>query len=125
MATFMDYLQEAHHRLDRARMLDDEANRTGLAFVTTELAVSRRFAEAALTAFSAGDRGDAKQAAWAAKATYHAVQRFLPKLLVQGEERAQVVRKLGDLTPLIEQLSTGNDFDVRGVIRQCGVCGTV
>ena len=57
MATFMDYLQEAHHRLDRARMLDDEANRTGLAFVTTELAASRRFAEAALAAFSAGDTG--------------------------------------------------------------------
>ena len=46
MANFMDYLQEAHHRLDRARMLDDEANRTGLACVTTELTASRRFAEA-------------------------------------------------------------------------------
>ena len=34
MANFMDYFQEAYHRLDRARMLDDEANRTGLAFVT-------------------------------------------------------------------------------------------
>ena len=106
MANFMDYLQEAHHRLDRARMLDDEANRTGLAFVTTELAASRRFAEAALAAFSAGERGDAKQAAWAAKTTYRAVQKFLPKLLVQGEEREQVVRKLGNLTPLIKKLST-------------------
>ena len=106
MASFMDYLQEAHHRLDRARMPDDEANRTGLAFVTTELAASRRFAEAALAAFSAGDRGDAKQAAWAAKTTYRAVQKFLPKLLVQGEDRDVVVRKLGSLTPLIEKLST-------------------
>ena len=101
----MDFLPEAHHLFER-RMLDDEASRTGLAFVTTELAVSRRFAEAALAAFSAGDRGDAKQAAWAAKATYQAVQKFLPKLLVQGEEREQVVRKLGNLTPLIEKLST-------------------
>ena len=74
-------------------MLDDEASRTDLAFVTTELAVSRRFAEAALAAFSAGDRGDAKQAAWAAKATYRAVQKFLPKLVVQGEERDLVVRR--------------------------------
>ena len=65
---------------------------TDLAFVTTELAVSRRFAEAALAAFSAGDRGDAQQAAWAAKATYRALQKFLPKLVVQGEERDLVVR---------------------------------
>ena len=79
---------------------------TGLAFVTTELAVSRRFAETALAAFSAGDIGDAKQAAWAAKATYRAGQKFLLKLVVQGEEREQVVRKLGNLTPLIEKLST-------------------
>ena len=42
------------HLFERARMLDDQASRTGLAFVTTELAVSRRFAEAALAAFSAG-----------------------------------------------------------------------
>jgi len=70
MATFMDYLQEAHQLLDRASMLDDAANRTGLAFVTTELAVSRGFAEAALAAFSAGDRSDATQAAHAAKAAY-------------------------------------------------------
>ena len=41
MATFMDYLQEAHHRLDRARMLDDEANRTGLAFVTGQQTIRR------------------------------------------------------------------------------------
>jgi hypothetical protein len=53
-ANFVDYLPEAHHLFERARMLDDEASRTGLAFVTTELAVSRRFAEAALAAFSAG-----------------------------------------------------------------------
>ena len=102
----MDYLQEAHHRLDRARMLDDEANRTGLAFVTTELAASRRFAEVALAAFSAGDRGDATQAAWAANTTYRAVKRFLPKLHVQKEERDVVVRNLENLTPLIEKLST-------------------
>ena len=57
-------------------MLDDEAKRTGLAFVTTELAASRRLAEAALAAFSAADRGDATQAAWAAKTT--AVQRSFP-----------------------------------------------
>ena len=108
MATFMDYLDEAHHLLDRARMLDDEANRTSLAFVTNELAASRRFAEAALAAFAAGDRGDAKQAAWAAKTTYRAVQRVLPKLLVRGEQRDLVVRNLGNLTPLIEKLSTIN-----------------
>jgi hypothetical protein len=109
MATFMDYLQEAHQLLDRARMLDDETNRTGLAFVTTELAVpSRRFAEATLAAFSAGDRSDATQAAHAAKAAYRVVQRFLPKLLVQEEQRAMVVRELGTVTPVIEKLSTIN-----------------
>jgi hypothetical protein len=87
-------------------MLNDEANRSGLRFVTTELAVSRAFAERALAAFSDGDSGKAQRASRAAKAAYRAVQRFLPKLLDQGEQREQVVRRLRDLTPLIKELST-------------------
>ena len=106
MANFTEYCTEAHQLLDRARMLNDDANRTGLTFVNTELAVSRAFAERALAAFSAGDSDKAKQAARAARAAYRAVQRFLPKLLVPAEQRAMVVRKLGTVTPLIEKLST-------------------
>ena len=83
MANFTEYWTEAHQLLDRARMLNDDANMTGLTFVNTELAVSRAFAERALAAFSAGDSDKAKQAARAATAAYRAVQRFLPKLLVQ------------------------------------------
>jgi len=41
VANFMGYLTEANQLLDKARMLNDEANRSGLRFVTTELAVSR------------------------------------------------------------------------------------
>jgi hypothetical protein len=108
MANFTEYWTEAHQLLDRARMLNDDANMTGLTFVNTELAVSRAFAERALAAFSAGDSEKAKQAARAATAAYRAVQRFLPKLLVSGEQRELVVRKLGNLTPLIEKLSTIN-----------------
>ena len=63
MANFNEYVQQAHQLLDTARVLNDEANRTGLAFVTTELEASKEFAQIALAAFSAGERGDAKQAA--------------------------------------------------------------
>ena len=103
MANFTQYWTEAHQVLDKARMLNDDANRTSLRFVNTELAVSRAFAERALAAFSAGDSGKAKQAAQAATAAYRAVQRFLPKLLVPEEQRTI---QLGNLTPLIEKLST-------------------
>ena len=106
MANFNEYVQQAHQLLDTARVLNDEANRTGLVFVNRQLETSKEFAQIALAAFSAGERGDAKQAAAGAKTAYRTVQRCLPKLLVQGGQRDLVVRKLRTVTPLIEELST-------------------
>src|SRR4026207_1539305 len=106
MANFNKYVQQAHQLLNTARVLNDEANRTGLVFVNRQLETSKEFAQIALAAFSAGERGDAKQAAAAAKTAYRTVQRCLPKLLVQGGQRDLVVRKLRTVTPLIEELST-------------------
>ena len=105
MANCIEYLQQAHQLLATARTLHDQANKGGLAFVTTELDITREFAERALAAFSAGEKGDAKQAA-AAKATYRVVQKYLPHLFVQGEHRKLILCKLRKLTPLIEELST-------------------
>jgi hypothetical protein len=57
-----------------------------------------------LAAFSAG-MWTKQSKALAAKAGYRAVQKFLPKLLVKGEQRELIAVKLGTLTPLIEKLS--------------------
>ena len=103
MANFTDYLAEAHQILDGARV---EYHRTGLEFLTTELSLSRSFAEQALAAFSTGDVQKAKQAVLPAKAAYRAVQRFLPKVPLEHNERGLIIGELGRLTPLLQQLST-------------------
>jgi hypothetical protein len=102
MANFIDYLAEAHQVLDEARA---ESQRTGLEFLTTELSLSRSFAERALEAFSAGELEKAKQAVPPAKAAYRAVQRFLPKVPLEHNERGMIIRELGRLTPLLQRLS--------------------
>ena len=106
MPNCIEYLQQAHQLVATARTLRDQANKGGLAFVNTELDMTKEFAERALAAFSAGEKGDAKQAAAAAKATYRVVQKYLPKLFVQGEHRQLLLCKLRNLTALIEELST-------------------
>jgi hypothetical protein len=102
MANFIDYLAEAHQVLDEARA---ESQRTGLEFLTTELSLSRSFAERALEAFSAGELEKAKQAVPPAKAAYRAVQRFLPKVPLEHDERGTIIGELGRLTPLLQRLS--------------------
>jgi hypothetical protein len=47
----------------------------------------------------------AKQNASAAKAAYQAIQKLLPRLRVEGEEREQIDATLASLAPLIEKLS--------------------
>ena len=91
--------------LDKARPLSGDSNRNGIHFVSTELDLGRTFAESALVSFSAGHLDKAKQSAVAAKTAYRAVQKFLPRLETQGEERESIAVKLGKLTPLIEKLS--------------------
>ena len=103
MRGFMDYVGEAHQVLDEARA---EQHRKGLEFLTTELSLSRSFAEQALAAFSTGNVQKAKQALLPAKAAYRAVQRFLPKVPLEHEERGMIIGELGRLTPLLQQLST-------------------
>ena len=105
MPDFNELLTEAYRLLDTARTLSDDSNRNGLDFVNTELDLSITFAERALASFSAGHLDNAKQSALAAKAAYRAVQKFLPKLEVQGEERESIAVKFGTLIPLIEKLS--------------------
>ena len=107
MADFHEYLTQAHQLLDTARRLNADAKTNGLQFLNKELEISRTLAENALAAFSEGDVDKAKQSALAAKATYRAVNRFLPRLeVIQSQERELVTMKLGKLTPLIEKLST-------------------
>jgi hypothetical protein len=67
MPNCIEYLQQAHQLVATARTLRDQANKGALAFVNTELDMTKEFAERALAAFSAGEKGDAKQAAAAAK----------------------------------------------------------
>jgi hypothetical protein len=105
MPDFNDLLTEAYRLLGKARILTDDSNRNGLHFVNTELDLGMTFAESALTSFSAGHLDRAKQSAVAAKASYRAVRKFLPKLEVQGKEREGIAVKLGKLTHLIEKLS--------------------
>ena len=62
-------------------------------------------AESCRAPFPAGQLAKAKQSALAAKTAYRAVQKFLPKLEVQGKERELIAVKLGKLTHLIEKLS--------------------
>ena len=102
MANFTDYLAEAHQVFDDACA---EYHRTGLEFLTTELSLSRKFAERALAAFSTGDVHKAKQAILPAKAAYRAVQRLLPKVPLEHNERGMIIGELGRLTPLLQQLA--------------------
>ena len=107
MPDFNELLMEAHRVLDTARRLNADANTNGLQFLNTELEISRRFAEKALAAFSAGDVDKAKKSALAAKTAYRAVHKFLPRLaVIPSQERELVTLELGKLTPLIDKLST-------------------
>ena len=103
MPDFNELLTEAYRILDTARKLNDESKRNGSSFVNAELDLSVRFAERALTSFSAGHVEKAKQDVSAAKAAYQAIQKLLPRLRV--EEREQIDATLGELAPLIEKLS--------------------
>jgi hypothetical protein len=102
MANFTDCLAEAHQVFDNARA---EYHRTSLEFLTTELSLSRKFAERALAAFSTGDVQNAKRAIPPAKAAYRAVQRLLPKVPLERVERGMIIGELGRLTPLLQQLA--------------------
>ena len=85
-------------------MLNDDSKRNGIDFVNTELDLSMTFAASALASFSAGHLAKAKQSALAAQTAYRAVQKFLPKLEVEGKERQLIAVKLGKFTHLIEKL---------------------
>jgi hypothetical protein len=92
MANFTDYLAEAHQVFDEAR---EEYHRKGFDFLTTELSLSRSFAERALAAFSQGDVQKAKQSVMRAKAAYRAVQRFLPKVPLEHDQRGMIIGEFG------------------------------
>ena len=102
MANFMDYLSEAHQVFDDARA---EYRREGLEFLNTELSLSKEFAERALAAFSTGNVQKAKEAVRPARAAYRAVQRLLPRVPLNHDERGTILGKVGRLTPLLQQLS--------------------
>jgi len=106
MPDFNDLLTEAHRVLDEAHVLSDDAKRNGIDFVNTELGLGMTFAESALLHFSVGHLDKAKQSALAAKTAYRAIQKFLPKLEVQGKEREGIAVKLGKLSHMIEKLSS-------------------
>jgi hypothetical protein len=102
MANFIDYLAEAHQVFDEAR---EEYHRTGLEFLTTELSLSWSFAERALAAFSAGRIGEGTTSSAAREGGVRAVQQFLPKVPLEHNERGMIIRELGRLTPLLQQLA--------------------
>jgi Asp-tRNA(Asn)/Glu-tRNA(Gln) amidotransferase C subunit len=89
----------------RDDVLSKDVKRNGIHFVNTELDLGMTFAESALVSLSAGHLDEAKQRASAAKTAFRAVQKFLPKLEFQGEERELMAEKLEKLTHLIEKLS--------------------
>ena len=105
MPDFNELLTEAYRVLDTARKLNDESKRNGVDFINTELDLSVTFAERALTSFSAGHVEKAKQNASAAKAAYQAIQKLLPRLRVEREEREHIDATLAELAPLIEKWS--------------------
>ena len=103
MQCFRDYLSEANQVLATAR---EESHGTRAAFLNTELSLCKTFAENALAAQAAGNLSNARESALHAKKAYRSVKKFLPKRLLQGEERQLIAGELLHLTPLIEQLST-------------------
>ena len=98
--------KEATELLDTARMLRADARRNGIAFLNTELDLSKTFAERAWALCSEGRLLEAKVLALVATEAYETAKKFVTKLGMNAEQRAILAVKLGIVTPLIERLAT-------------------
>ena len=97
--------KEAQQLLDTARLLRDEANKTGVDFINSELDISHSLANKAWALCATGRLPEAKLLAIAATTAYQTAKKFLPNLGITAEQRAQVASKIGTLTPGIERLA--------------------
>jgi hypothetical protein len=98
--------QQAQELLDTARLLHDNANKTGFAFINSELDMSRAFAKRAWSLCSTGHLEAAKVQGIAATTAYETAKKLLPKLGIPIKEREALNVKIGIVTPLIERLTT-------------------
>jgi hypothetical protein len=87
-------------------MLRADARRNGVAFLNTELDLSKTFAERAWALCSEGRLLEAKVLALVATEAYETAKKFVTKLGMNAEQRAILAVKLGIVTPLIERLAT-------------------
>jgi hypothetical protein len=98
--------KEAEELLDTARLLRNDANKTGFDFINSELDISKNFANRAWSLFGTGDLAAAKVQGIAAKTAYDTAKRFLPNLGIPEKQQELLIVKLGTVTPLIDRLAT-------------------
>ena len=98
--------KEAQELLDTARLLRDDANKTGFDFVNSELDMSKTFAKRAWSLCATGHLAAAKVQGIAAITAYETAKKFLPNLGIPVKERELLNVKLGIVTPFIERLAT-------------------
>jgi hypothetical protein len=98
--------KQAQELLDTARMLCDDANKSGFDFINSELDMSRAFAKRAWSLCNTGHVAAAKVQGIAAITAYETARKLLPKLGIPAQEREILNVKIGIVTPLIERLAT-------------------
>jgi hypothetical protein len=98
--------KQAQELQDTARLLRRDARSNGVNFLNTELDLSKTFAERAWALCAEGRLLEAKVLALVATEAYDTAKKFLTKLRMNTEQRANLAVKLGIVTPLIERLAT-------------------
>jgi hypothetical protein len=98
--------KQAQELLDTARLLRADATSKGVRFLNTELELSKTFAERAWALCSEGRLLEAKVLALVATQAYETAKKFVTKIGMNAEQRANLAVKLGIMTPLIERLAT-------------------
>jgi hypothetical protein len=98
--------KEAEELIDTARLLRDDANKTGFDFINSELDMSKAFANRAWSLCATGHLAEAKVQGIAAITAYETAKKFLPDIGIPEKKRELLNVKLGIVTPLIEQLAT-------------------
>jgi hypothetical protein len=97
---------QAQELRDTARLLCNDANKTGVAFINTELDLSKAFAKRAWSLCNTGHMAAAKVQGIAAITAYETAKKLLPKLGIPAKQREALNVKIGIVTPMIERLAT-------------------
>ena len=88
--------------LDNSQMLREDA---GVSFLSSELDLSKTFAERAWMLCLKGQLPEAKVLALVATEAYQTAKKFVTKLGMNAEQRERLALKIGIVTPLIERLA--------------------